>query len=454
MLFSVLTLIMLPYLFINSIMANFVVEGGKKLSGSISVKSAKNSAVAILCASVLVKGKVELCDMPRIEEVDRILEILQSIGVFFEWTEPSTLLLDSSKDLTLSKINREACEKTRSSLLLLGALAVRERKYKLYKSGGCRLGHRTVRPHLYALEKIGVSVRSLAKYYEVTNRPLKAAEIVMYESGDTPTENAILAAIQAPGKTTIKFASANYMVQDLCYFLRAAGADIDGVGTSTLIIEGGKKFKDDLKYHIMPDPIEAMALLALAIITRSKLEIKGAPMDFLELELEKLRVMGQKFNIAGERFSANGHFNLKDIQVIPSALKALPDKIHPNVFPGINMDHLPFFVPIAAVAKGRTLLHDWVYEDRAAQYLEMKKVGIDMELLDQHRVAVNGPNKMRPNVLACPPAIRPAAALLICMLAAPGKSILKDIYPIERGYENLAERWRAIGANISRVEKI
>ncbi|PIT86410.1 MAG: UDP-N-acetylglucosamine 1-carboxyvinyltransferase, partial [Candidatus Magasanikbacteria bacterium CG10_big_fil_rev_8_21_14_0_10_43_6] len=210
-------------------MAKFLVHGGKKLHGSIAVSSSKNATMGILCGAVMVRNTVILKDVPRIQEVDRMLELLESIGVTYAWKDTTTLHLDSSNTLTLANIDKDACTRTRSSIMLLGALANQATSYRLYKTGGCKLGERTVRPHMYALNTFGVSVTSRDTHYEVKNTAVKAADIVMYESGDTPTENAIMAAVLAPGKTTIAFASSNYMVQDLCYFLVQAGAKIEGI---------------------------------------------------------------------------------------------------------------------------------------------------------------------------------------------------------------------------------
>lgn len=433
-------------------MAKFIIEGGKKLQGKIMVNSAKNSAMSILCASLLIKGETILRGVPQIQEVYRILEILTSIGVKTKWLSQGELWLDTQTNLEMEKINRKACEMTRSSLMLLGALVMREKQYKLYKSGGCRLGQRTVKPHLLALQKFGISVNSTLKYYDVKNLKIHSAEVVMYEQGDTPTENAIMAAVLLSGKSIIKFASANYMVQDLCYFLNKAGAKISGIGTNVLTIEGVKKLHSVKGYQIMPDPIEAMTWISLACTSKSNLIVGGAPLDFLELELEKLSVMGQKFEILKKYKSTNGKFNLADIKFLPSKLIALPDKIHAQPFPGINIDNLPFFVPILTQAKGRTLVHDWIYEDRAAYYLELQKLGAKITLLDLHRVFVEGPTKFIANEMMCPSAIRPAMVVLIGMLAAKGKSVLRNPYTIERGYENLAERLQKIGAKISKVE--
>jgi len=433
-------------------MAKFIVNGGKKLTGELIVDTAKNSAVSILCASLMIEGKVTLRDVPKIEEVSRILEILESIGVKVEWQDEHVLKLDVPSKLKMENIDRHACEITRSSLMLMGALASRVKEYKLYKTGGCKLGERTIKPHLYALDKLGVSVVSTLKYYEVKNKPLKAQDIVMYESGDTPTENVIMAAVFSTGVTTIKFASSNYMVQDLCYFLQTAGAKIEGIGNTTLKITGIKKLREVKEYYIMPDPIVAMTMISLAITTKSNLLIKNCPLDFLELELEKLSVMGQKYSFLNKRKSKNGQFNIVDLKFAPSSLVALPDKIYGRPFPGLNIDNLPLFVPILTQAKGRTLVHDWVYENRAIYFLELQKLGAKITLLDPHRVFVEGPTKLRPNELMCPPAIRPAVAVLISMLAAKGRSVLRNSYTIERAYENLAEKFSAVGADITREE--
>lgn len=429
------------------------INGGKKLSGEIQNQTAKNSALSIICATVMIKGKSILNDVPKIEEVNRMVELLKSIGVSIEWEGDRNLVIDASQALEMDKMDKVAAEKMRSSLFLFGALAAREKKYKLYNSGGCKLGARTIRPHLFALEKLGVQVESADGYYLVENKPLHASYIVMYESGDTPTENAIMAAVLAKGETTIKMASSNYMVQDLCFFLQRAGADIQGVGTTTLIINGVDKLNPVVGYPIMPDPIVAMTYIAVAITTGSNLTIKNCPLEFLELELCKLEVMGQKFELKNKRISQNGKFRLADIEVVPSKLKALPDKIEGRPFPGLNIDNLPLFVPILTQAEGRTLVHDWAYENRAVYSLELVKLGAIVTLLDPHRVWIEGPIKLKPNDMIAPPALRPAVNVLVCMLAAKGKSILRNPYEINRGYENLYENLNKVGADITIVEE-
>lgn len=435
-------------------MSYLVINGGKKLKGEIKNQNAKNSAVAIMCACVLIKGQVKLADVPEIEEVYRIAELLRSIGVKVERERHGQFCLDASAKLQFKKMDKSAAEKTRSSLLLLGALAGREAEYKLYKSGGCNLGKRTVRPHLFALEKFGVKVQSRAGYYEVQNTPLTAvSNLVMYESGDTSTENAILAAVQTPGETIIKFASSNYMVQDMCYFLVQCGAKIEGIGTTTLKIVGGREWKASQTYRIMPDPIIAMTFVAAAITTASHVTVNNCPLDFLELELCKLEKMGQQYKIKNERASKNGHFRVADIEIIPGDLIALPDKIYGRPYPGLNIDNLPLFIPILAKARGRTLVHDWAYENRAIYSLDLQKMGAKITLLDPHRAWVEGPTDFVAKDLTAPPALRPAVNVLICMLAAKGQSVLRNTYEIDRGYENLYEVLNRAGAEIKVMEE-
>ncbi len=434
----------------NKNMSDFIINGGKKLKGEIKTNAAKNSAVAILCALPIIKGKTVLSNMPRIEEVNRIIEILSSIGLEISWTGARALQSINSGKINLDKINKESYEKTRSAVLLIGSLCSVFNNFSLPKISGCKLGKRTVNPHIIALNHLGIEVKKTNGSFDIKRGQAKGAKFTMYESGDTATENAILAAIALPGKTEINLASPNYMVQDLCYFLERAGAKIKGIGSTKLEITGVKKLKP-ANYPIMPDPIESMAFISIAITTASRFKITGCPMEFLSLELEKLRVMGQKMSISRTYKSANGKFDLADIEIIPSKLKALPDKIYGRPFPGLNIDNLPLFLPILAQARGKTLVHDWVYENRAAYYLELNKLGADIVLHDAHRVTVSGPTKLQPAEIICPPALRPSINLLICMLGAKGKSTLHNSYSIDRGYENICERLNNLGADIKRI---
>jgi len=429
-------------------MANLVIQGGRKLRGTLRTNSAKNSAVAILCATAMIKGRTTLSEVPRIEEVKRIIEILSSLGLKIRWIGQHELEIINAGRLHPEKIDRAAFLKTRSALLLMAALSAEFKKFSLPKSGGCKLGKRTVSPYLLAMEYLGIKVKSTASAYQVSYAKKRGAEFTLYEKSDTGTENTIMAAAVTPGRTVIHFASTNYMVQDLIAFLRKAGAKIQ-TEDGTIIINGIKKLKPVRSYPIMPDPIESMAFISLAITTHSRLKITRCPIDFLRLEMEKLKVMGQKFKIGRSYLSPNRRFQLVDIEIIPSRLRALADKIHPQPYPGLNIDNLPLFVPILTQARGATLVHDWIYENRAIYYTELSRLGANIMLHDAHRVTVTGPTRFKPNEIICPPALRPSINILIGMLAAPGRSVLKNSYAIDRGYENLYARLNKIGAQIS-----
>lgn len=429
-------------------MEYFEIVGGKKLKGAVTVNSSKNAAVALLMGSLINRGKTTLKNVPQIEEVNRLVEVLESVGVKV-LAKGRKLEITPPEKIEIGKINRRSAEKTRSIILMLGALAGRVSSYTIPQCGGCRLGSRTIAPHIMALQNLGLKISADKKSLKVNSEKLKPAEkIILYEIGDTATENALLAAAQAKGKTTIKLASANYMVQDLCFLLEKMGVRIEGIGTGTLEVYGKKNIKKNVTYEISEDPIEAMFFLSVAATCQARLKIKRCPIDFLDLELLKLSKMGLRCKIVRRYVSGNGKTKLADIETRPSKLVALEDKIHPLPSAGINIDNLPFFVPIACVAKGKSLIHDWVYENRAVYFTELNRLGAKITLLDPHRVYVEGPSKLKGNEMMCPPALRPAVIILVAMLAARGKSILRGIYPIKRGYENLEERLQKIGAEI------
>ncbi|MBR3249008.1 UDP-N-acetylglucosamine 1-carboxyvinyltransferase [Candidatus Saccharibacteria bacterium] len=439
----------------DSATESFRIRGGKELSGEITVNTSKNAAVALLCASLLNTGKTVLHKIARIEEVFRIIEVLESIGVKCRWTNRHRdLEIISPRELRLDEMDVEAARRTRSIIMFLGPLLHRYKKFQIPYAGGCSLGTRTVEPHLKALESFGLKVDAEKNpgFYEVevNQKVLKEGEryIVLTERGDTVTENVLMAAAMTPGETTIVGASPNYMVQDVCFFLEKMGVKIAGIGTTTLRVRGRPRFNLDVDYNISEDPIEAMSFIAAALVTHSEITLLRAPIEFLEIELEVLKSMNAKFELSPEYASANGRTRLVDLTIKKSDLVAPVDKIHPMPFPGLNIDNLPFFSVIAAVSKGRTLIHDWVFENRAVYSTELANLNVKVELLDAHRVYIEGPTNWRPAELVAPQALRPAVVVLIGMLAAPGKSILRNVYPINRGYQDFAARLRHLGADI------
>lgn len=435
---------------------NFRIQGGKKLSGEIEVKTSKNAAVGLLCAALLNKGKTTLRRVARIEEVNRIIEVLQSIGVKTRWIGNSNdLEIIPPKRLELEKMDIAAAKRTRTVIMFLGPLLHQYDEFKLPFAGGCTLGTRTVEPHMSGLSAFGLSVTATNDYYHASVQETEVERaIVLTERGDTVTENVVMAAALYPGTTTIRMASANYMVQDVCFFLEKLGVKIEGIGTTTLKITGVKSINKDVEYFPSEDPIEAMSFIAAAVVTDSELLIKRAPIEFLEIELATLETMGLQYELTDEYMARNGRTRLVDMRILPSPLKAPKDKLHSQSFPHINMDNLPFLGLIATVAEGRTLVHDWSYENRAIYFTELSKLNANIELVDPHRVYITGPTKWKPADIVAPPALRPSVVILLAMLATPGKSTLRDVYSINRGYEDFANRLNSIGAEIETILEI
>ncbi|MFZ2886592.1 MAG: UDP-N-acetylglucosamine 1-carboxyvinyltransferase [Minisyncoccia bacterium] len=433
---------------------NYRVVGGKTLSGEVTTNISKNAAVVVLAASLLNKGTTTLKKMPHIEEVNRLIEVLKSIGVSVEWVG-ADIVINPPKEFNLANIDRAAAERTRSIALFAAPLAHLVESFELPAPKGCDLGKRSLGAHVDALQRLGINLvgNEETRSYRVEAGEKRPREIIMYEASDTGVENVLMAAAKIPGTTTIKFASANYMVQDLCYFLEQCGVKIEGVGTTTLVVHGIEDINASIEYAPSEDPIESMFFISLAATTNSEITVKRCPIDFLELELATFWSMGLRHTRSEVYTAENGHTHLLDITVKKAeTLAAPPDKIAPRPYPGINIDNLPYFVPVATQATGMTLVHDWVYDGRAKYYLEMNKLGANVELLDPHRAYVKGPTKLHAADIVAPPAFRPASILLIGMLAAEGESMLRDVYPINRGYERLHERLKALGAEIEAIE--
>jgi UDP-N-acetylglucosamine 1-carboxyvinyltransferase len=426
---------------------NFVVEGGRKLSGTVETSRSKNGAVALLAASLLNRGRTTLERVPKIEEVNRLVEVLRSLGVRVEW-KGADVVIEPPEKMSLAAIDRAAAMRTRSILMFIGPLVHFFKKFNLPQSGGCTLGLRSARPHLMALEKFGIDITASSDNYEIQHTKLVSADVVLYESSDTATINALFAAARIPGTSTIKYASANYQVQEICGFLKKLGVGVEGVGTTTLTVRGVADINTDISYSVAEDPTDAMFFIAAAIVTGSALTIAAAPIEFLEVELLLLEKMGLKFSLDNQRVSENGITKLVDISIKPSELVAFPEKIHARPYPGLNIDNLPFFAVIATQAKGTTLIHDWVYEKRAIYYTELDRLGATTSLQDPHRISIEGPTRLKPAEVICPPALRPATIILVAMLGAKGRSLLRNVYSINRGYEDIVHRLQELGASI------
>lgn len=431
---------------------NFKITGGRKLSGAINTNPSKNGALGLMCAALLNQSKTVLHGIPRIEEVKRLVEVLQSIGVGVSWIADRSLEIRPPAKWSLAKLDKTAAGRIRSGLMLIGPLLHHFDHFTIPHAGGCKMGNRTIAAHRHGLEALGARIMTKSDHYDISAKRLAPAELVMYEASDTAAENILLAAVLIPGQTVIEFAPPNYQVQEVCFFLEKMGVKIEGIGTTTLIVHGVKEINQPIEYTNSEDPIESMLFIAAAVTTGSELTVKRCPIDFLKVELVKLAKMGLRYRLGPIYRAENGRTKLADITVYPSKLTAPADKIHSLPYPGLNTDNLPFFVPIATQAKGTTLIHDWMWENRAIYFTELNRLGAQVALADPHRVFIQGPTKLKGAPVVCPPALRPAVIVLIAMLAAEGVSTLHNVYSISRGYEDIAERLNRIGAKIETLK--
>jgi UDP-N-acetylglucosamine 1-carboxyvinyltransferase len=432
----------------NSI--DFQITGNQELKGSIKTNPSKNGAMGLLCAALLNDGKTILHNIPQIEEVKRILEVFESIGIKIKWTDKNSIEINPPKNYYFNNLKKDSAAKIRSALMMIGSLVHKVDKFNLPHAGGCKMGNRTIAAHRYALEELGVNIKTKEEYYEIKSPKVFKGnrEIILYESSDTAAENALICAALVPGITTIRFAPPNYQVQDVCFFLENLGVKVEGIGTTTLVVHGIEKINKEVVHYNSEDPIESMMFISAAIVTNSEITITHCPIRFLELELYKLEKMGLKFDKSKEYFSSNGRTVLVDLTIKKSKLIAPADKLHAQPYPGINVDNLPFFVPIVSKAVGQTTINDWMWENRAIYYTELNKLGGRVTLLDPHRVIIEGPSDFKASQIICPPALRPAVIIMIAMLGAEGTSLLRNVYSINRGYEQIAERLNSLGAKI------
>jgi UDP-N-acetylglucosamine 1-carboxyvinyltransferase len=435
---------------------DFQITGPTELSGTVTTNTSKNGSIALLCASILNKEKTKLHGIAQIEAVYRIINVLESIGVIVSWIGDNAVEITPPKKLDLENLDAETARKTRSVLMLIGPLAHRKDTFQIPHAGGCKMGERTTSAHDHVFDAFGIEIESKDDHYQIDARNMQAPEeeIVMYEASDTATINALLCAALTESQTHISFATPNYQVQDVCFFLQECGVDITGIGTHELTVSGQDKIAEPVTHHNSEDPIESMMFISAALTTDSELTIKRCPIDFLKLELLKLDAMGAQIEKSDTYKAENGRTDLVDITVRKSDLKALPTKIHALPYPGINTDNLPFFVPIATQAEGDTNILDWMWENRAIYFTELNRLGADITLADPHRVFIDGPTELQSAQIVCPPALRPSMIILIGMLAADGTSILRNVQSIHRGYEDIARRLNAVGANIEVISNI
>lgn len=410
---------------------------------------AKNAVTPILAACLLTSEPCVIDNVPLIEDCFRMLDIFISIGARVEWLDKRKLRI-TADNLDLQKMDRQVVSKLRSSILLMGALTARFKNFKLFQPGGCIIGARTVEPHIQALGALGVKVYEQERNYFVERDILKGAEILLNEFSVTATENVLMAAVLARGRTVIKCAAAEPHTQDLCYFLKKMGAKISGIGTHTLTIDGVKKLKG-ADYFLIYDYIEMGSFLSLAGAVKGKLLIKNVIPEFIECELSKFQEANLNFKIKNLRkFSKGWGYKIGDVEVLPSGGLRAVRKVHNMPYPGLAADFLPPFAAMLTQAEGTSLIHDWMYEGRLQYINELNKMGANAVICDPHRALITGPVPLYGTEITSYD-LRAGAALIIAALAARGKSEISEVYQVDRGYEKIEERLARIGADIKRV---
>lgn len=419
------------------LMETFEIVGGKKLEGTIEVRGSKNATTPILAATLLTKEECVIDNVPLIEDVFRMLEILESMGSEVKWLGKRKISI-KNKNIDPAKMDMETVKKLRSSVLLLGSLSARFDRFNFYRPGGCVIGARPLGTHFEALRKLGVDVRQAEKGYVVDAKKRKATKLTLGEMSVTATENAMMLAAVLPGKTIIKACACEPHVEDLGRFLVKLGAKINGLGTHTLEITGRRKLHG-AKHAIIPDANEAATFLILGVTTGSPITVKNTHEAHLDLVLEKLRQFGADFNI-----------NRNSIQVIPAKKLVAVAKVDTRTYPGVPSDVQAPFGILATQAEGETLIHDSLYEGRFNYVGELKKMGARAKILDPHRVIISGPTPLKgKNITSFD--LRAGATLIIAALIAEGQTVIKEIYQVDRGYERIEERLQKLGAEIRRA---
>jgi UDP-N-acetylglucosamine 1-carboxyvinyltransferase len=417
----------------------FEIEGGKKLKGEISVRGSKNAATPILAATLLTRETCVIANLPLIEDVFRMLEILESMGAQVEWQGDHSVAI-TAKEIDPARMDMAKVKQIRSSILLLGSLSAQFERFSLAHPGGCVIGARPVGTHFDALRKLGVNVTSRGKMYEIDARARHPAAFALREFSVTATENAMMLAAALPGKTIIRIAAAEPHVEDLGKFLIAMGAKIRGLGTNTLEIEGTPKLCG-AEHTIIPDANEAATFLILGVATGSAITVRNAQSGHLDIVLEKLREFGAEFSVRENT-----------ITVIPARRLRAVAKVDTQRYPGVPTDVQAPFGVLATQAEGETLIFDTLFEGRFNYVPELEKMGARAMVLNPHQVMVYGKTKLSGTVIKSYD-LRAGAALIIAALCAMGKTVINDIYQVDRGYEWIEERLQGIGAAIRRVTR-
>ncbi len=416
----------------------FLINGGKPLKGEVEVRGAKNAAFPILAATLLTKEECEISNLPLIEDVFRMLEILKSIGSRVSWTGERTVKIKNS-DIDASRLKEDLIKVFRGSVLFWGPLLARCGKLAFPQPGGCIIGARPVDVHLDGFGQLGVEIsRKNNKYFLESGKEARQDKVILNEFSVTATENLLLFSALNPGRIEINISDGDYQVQELAKFLRKMGADIREKSGHRLVVDGKKKLKG-VKHRLMYDPIEACTFIITAAAHKGDVLVKNVETSFLQLPLKKLRDSGVPLEMVSQ----------KSVRVLPWK-KLKINKIQSLPYPGVPSDLQSAFGVLATQSEGSTLIHDPLYEARLKYLEEVNKMGAEIYFADPHRAVVNGPTRLFGTELGSFD-LRGGAALIIAALIAKGTSTIHNIYQVDRGYEKIEERLQKIGADIKRI---
>jgi UDP-N-acetylglucosamine 1-carboxyvinyltransferase len=429
----------------------FIVNGGKPLNGIIRPQGNKNEALPILAASILATEPVIIDNLPDIEDVRQMMEILKYIGVEIKYPEKNNktkVLINANRPIK-KEIPKHLSSLLRGSVTLAGPILAREKEVFLPRPGGDRIGRRRLDTHILAFKLLGAEVKIFPDGFEIKTDELKGADILLDEASVTATENAICAAVFAKGETIIRNAASEPHVQNLCHFLNKMGAKIEGIGSNVLKIKGIERLKGT-EHKIGPDYLEVGSFISLAAVTRGELIVE-------EPALEHLRMIQLAFSRMGI-LTRNEKENGKDILIIPKdqSLKiemdiggAIP-KIESAPWPGFPADMTSVALVTATQCEGTILIHEKLFESRLFFTDRLISMGARIVLCDPHRAVVIGPTPLQGSIVSSPD-IRAGMAMLIAALCAQGESIIQNIHQIDRGFMEIEKRLQKLGADIKRT---
>ncbi len=420
-------------------MAKIIINGPAKLKGSVKIEGSKNAALPIISATLLTRGKTTLSNVPEIEDVRNMLRIIEELGGTVEIARNNVVTIDTTK-INGREPNRILVRRMRASILLVGPLLARNGKVNLPSPGGCFIGNRPLDAHFKALSKMGATVSENNDTYSIKAQKLIGTEITLNEMSVTATENIIMAAVLAEGSTTIKLAAVESHVQDLCRFLNKMGAKIEGIGTHELFIRGVKELLP-INYRIISDEIEAGTYIIAAAATNGEVVIEN-------IEPEKMNYSFlQKLKEANVNFKTD-----KNSITIEKSSHLRPVKIWTAPAPHFPTDLQAPFAILATLANGSSYIHESMYEGRLNYLKELKKMGANATIADQHRAIIVGPTTLYGKKITTLD-LRAGATLIIAALIAEGESTILNAEIIDRGYQNIVEKLTSLGAKITRLEE-